>query len=43
MKAGRISQIALAVNEMATRAKSLGKPDAAKVIVEDCYKLIRNN
>jgi len=32
-----------ALEVMATRAKSLGKPDAAKVIVEDCYKLIRNN
>ena len=32
---------ALAV--MAAKAKSLGKPDAAKIIVEDCYKLIRNN
>ncbi|MBT8358624.1 MAG: undecaprenyldiphospho-muramoylpentapeptide beta-N-acetylglucosaminyltransferase [Desulfobacterales bacterium] len=28
---------------MASRAKSLGKPDAAKAIVADCYKLIRNN
>ncbi|MEA3437075.1 MAG: undecaprenyldiphospho-muramoylpentapeptide beta-N-acetylglucosaminyltransferase, partial [Thermodesulfobacteriota bacterium] len=28
---------------MAARAKKLGKPDAAKIIVEDCYKLIRNN
>jgi len=28
---------------MAAKAKSLGKPDAAKIIVEDCYKLIRNN
>ncbi len=32
-----------ALEVMAARAKSLGKPDAAKVIVEDCYKLIRNN
>ncbi len=32
---------ALAV--MAAKAKSLGKPDAAKIIVEDFYKLIRNN
>jgi len=28
---------------MASRSKMLGRPDAAKVIVEDCYKLIRNN
>ncbi len=32
-----------ALEVMAARAKSLGKPDAAKTIVEDCYKLIRNN
>jgi len=32
-----------ALEVMAARAKSLGKPDAANVIVEDCYKLIRNN
>jgi UDP-N-acetylglucosamine--N-acetylmuramyl-(pentapeptide) pyrophosphoryl-undecaprenol N-acetylglucosamine transferase len=32
-----------ALEVMATRAKSLGKPDAAKIIVNDCYKLIRNN
>ena len=32
-----------ALEVMAARAKSLGKPDAAKAIVEDCYKLIRNN
>ena len=32
-----------ALEVMAARAKSLGKPDAAKIIVEDCYKLIRNN
>ena len=31
-----------ALDIMAARAKSLGKPDAAKVIVEDCYKLINN-
>jgi len=29
-----------ALEVMATRAKSLGKPDAAKVIVEDCYRLV---
>ena len=32
-----------ALEVMAARAKSLGKPDAANVIVKDCYKLIRNN
>jgi UDP-N-acetylglucosamine--N-acetylmuramyl-(pentapeptide) pyrophosphoryl-undecaprenol N-acetylglucosamine transferase len=29
-----------ALEVMAARAKSLGKPDAAKVIVEDCYRLL---
>jgi UDP-N-acetylglucosamine--N-acetylmuramyl-(pentapeptide) pyrophosphoryl-undecaprenol N-acetylglucosamine transferase len=28
------------LESMATRAKSLGKPDAANVIVEDCYRLL---
>jgi UDP-N-acetylglucosamine--N-acetylmuramyl-(pentapeptide) pyrophosphoryl-undecaprenol N-acetylglucosamine transferase len=32
-----------ALAAMAAKGKSLGKPDAAKIIVEDCYKLIRNN
>jgi len=31
-----------ALEVMAAKAKSLGKPDAAKVLVEDCYKLIRS-
>ncbi len=29
-----------ALEEMATRAKRLGRPDAAKVIVKDCYRLL---
>jgi len=29
-----------ALEVMATKAKSLGKPDAAKIIVEDCYSLL---
>jgi len=29
-----------ALEVMAARAKKLGKPDAAKVIVEDCYRLL---
>jgi UDP-N-acetylglucosamine--N-acetylmuramyl-(pentapeptide) pyrophosphoryl-undecaprenol N-acetylglucosamine transferase len=44
--AQRIEYYALnkeALEVMAAKAKSLGKPDAAKIIVEDCYKLIRNN
>jgi len=28
---------------MATRSKNLGRPDAAQVIVDDCYKLIMDN
>ena len=32
-----------ALEVMAARAKSLGKPDAARLIVNDCYKLIVNN
>jgi UDP-N-acetylglucosamine--N-acetylmuramyl-(pentapeptide) pyrophosphoryl-undecaprenol N-acetylglucosamine transferase len=30
------------LEEMANRAKRLGKPDAAKVIVDDCYTLIES-
>jgi len=29
-----------ALNLMASRARSLGKPDAARVIVDDCYRLV---
>jgi UDP-N-acetylglucosamine--N-acetylmuramyl-(pentapeptide) pyrophosphoryl-undecaprenol N-acetylglucosamine transferase len=28
-----------ALNRMASRAGNLGKPDAARVIVDDCYRL----
>lgn len=32
-----------ALNRMASRAKSLGRPDAAAMIVDDCYRLVNSS
>ncbi len=32
-----------ALYRMASKARSFGRPDAAKIIVDDCYQLIRPN
>ena len=31
------------LHQMAEKAKGLGKPDAAKAIAEDCYRLIKGD